>query len=117
LINASTLALVDAGIPMPDYIVSCTAGSTGSYASNDEDADPLLDLNGMEEGELPFVTVGVVGGEGGGGDGVGKIVCLTTETRCQVNRLQGMISIATDGCARMRKVLDGIVKDHGQAVI
>ena len=33
LLNASTLALIDAGIPMRDYICACTAGSTSSYSS------------------------------------------------------------------------------------
>src|ERR1700712_1553609 len=60
-INGSTLALIDAGIPMRDYICACTAGSTSSYSSNDESADPLLDLNNLEEQELPFLTVGTLG--------------------------------------------------------
>src|SRR5437762_11858037 len=60
-LNAATLALIDAGIPMTDYIVACTAGSTSSYSSNDESADPLLDLNSLEEMELPFLTVGTLG--------------------------------------------------------
>src|SRR5271154_5818370 len=60
-INATTLALIDAGIPMRDYVVACTAGSTSSYSSNDEKADPLLDLNGSEEQELPFLTVATLG--------------------------------------------------------
>ena len=60
-LNACTLALIDAGIPMRDYICACTAGSTSSYSSNDEHADPLLDLNTTEEQELPFLTVATLG--------------------------------------------------------
>ncbi len=60
-LNASTLALIDAGVPMSDYVAACTSGSTSSYSSNDEAADPLLDLNGTEEQELPFLTVGTLG--------------------------------------------------------
>src|SRR5438046_2678290 len=52
LINAATLACIDAGIPMTDYVVACTAGSTSTYAANDEAADPLLDMNNQEEQEL-----------------------------------------------------------------
>src|ERR1700761_4612724 len=73
LINASTLALIDAGVPMSDYLCACTAGSTtnsntsraaprpqaaipGLSNLGDEDVDdPLLDLNGLEEQELPFL--------------------------------------------------------------
>ena len=46
---------------MKNYISACTAGSTSSYSSNDEQADPLLDLNLSEEQELPFLTVATVG--------------------------------------------------------
>ncbi|PQE20463.1 exosome complex exonuclease RRP41 protein [Rutstroemia sp. NJR-2017a BBW] len=92
LINASTLALIDAGIPMPSYICACTAGSTSSYSSNDEKADPLLDLNMGEETELPFLTVATTGE--GDGDGV---VCLVMETRVQAGRLEGMLAVGVDG--------------------
>src|ERR1700712_4122877 len=80
LINASTLALIDAGIPMSDYLTSCTAGLTSSTTNStpqvktqsaipglnnlgaDEDVDdPLLDLNGLEEQELPYLTVATLG--------------------------------------------------------
>nr|POE68800.1 exosome complex component ski6 [Quercus suber] len=60
-LNAATLALIDAGIPMRNYIAACTTGSTATYASNDEGADPLLDLNGLEELELPFLTIATSG--------------------------------------------------------
>ncbi|TVY81639.1 Exosome complex component ski6, partial [Lachnellula suecica] len=79
-LNASTLALIDAGIPMRDYICACTAGSTSSYSSNDEAADPLLDLNNNEEQELPFLTVGTLGG-------TDAVSVLVMETRVQVGRL------------------------------
>lgn len=52
-INAATLALVDAGIPMYDYISCC---STAMYGSN-----PLLDPCHSEEQEVSFVTTGVIG--------------------------------------------------------
>ncbi|KAK4962292.1 Exosome non-catalytic core component [Elasticomyces elasticus] len=109
-LNATTLALIDAGIPMSDYIVACTAGSTASYASNDEDADPLLDLNGLEEQELPFLTVGTLGaGE--------KVSVLIMETRMQMTRLEAMLAAGVDGCRQIRSILDGVVRAHGKAVL
>src|SRR4051794_6988206 len=95
LLNASTLALIDAGIPMRDYICACTSGSTSSYSSNDEAADPLLDLNLSEEQELPFLTVATVGGS----DEVSVLVC---ESRVQVGRLEGMLAVGVDGCKQVR---------------
>ncbi|KAI4135286.1 MAG: hypothetical protein LQ347_000804 [Umbilicaria vellea] len=106
-LNAATLALIDAGIPMSDYIVACTAGSTSTYSSNDESADPLLDLNGTEEQELPFLTVGTLGaGE--------KVSVLVMESRVQVGRLEGMLAVGVDGCKQVREILDQVVRRQGQ---
>ena len=109
-LNAATLALVDAGVPMRDYVAACTTGSTASYASNDEEADPLLDLNGLEEQELPFLTVGTSGGEE-------KVNVLVMETRVQMARLEAMLSVGLDGCKQIRSILDGIVRAHGKKVL
>eukprot|EP00252_Welwitschia_mirabilis_P024609 TRINITY_DN7351_c0_g1_i2.p1 TRINITY_DN7351_c0_g1~~TRINITY_DN7351_c0_g1_i2.p1 ORF type:complete len:214 (-),score=37.06 TRINITY_DN7351_c0_g1_i2:87-728(-) len=52
-INATILALADAGVPMKDLVASCTAGYLNST--------PILDLNYEEEvGGGPIVTVGVM---------------------------------------------------------
>ena len=110
-LNASTLALIDAGIPMKDYICACTAGSTSSYSSNDEQADPLLDLNGQEELELPFLTVGTLG------DKEDKVVVAVMETRVQVGRLEGMLAVGVDGCKQVRSILDGVVRRKGAQVL
>lgn len=109
-LNASTLALIDAGVPMQDYVAACTTGSTASYASNDEEADPLLDLNGMEELELPFLTMGTSGGED-------KVNVMVMETRIQMPRLEAMVAVGLDGCKQVRKILDGIVREHGKKLL
>ncbi|KGO37634.1 Ctr copper transporter [Penicillium expansum] len=60
-INACTLALVDAGIPMPGLLCGCTAGMSGSASTprdpRHDELDPLLDLSLPEEQELPSLTV------------------------------------------------------------
>ena len=106
LINAATLACVDAGIPMTDYVVACTAGSTSTYAANDEGADPLLDMNHQEEQELPGLTVATLGDT----DRVAVLVC---ESRVQVGRLEGMLAVGVDGCKQVRQILDGVVRSKG----
>lgn len=130
-LNAATLALVDAGVPMADYVAACTAGSTASYGANDEAADPLLDLNSLEEQELPFLTVAVGrsddvegGGEdeemGGveGGEGRSDGVCvLMLETRVQLARVEVMLAVGLDGCRQVRKLLDQVVRRHGKEVL
>lgn len=109
-LNAATLALIDAGIPMRDYVAACTTGSTASYASNDEEADPLLDLNGMEELELPFLTLATSGGDA-------KVNVMIMETRVQMARLEAMISVGLDGCKEVKRILDGVVRSHGKRVL
>lgn len=109
-LNAATLALIDAGIPMKDYVAACTTGSTAAYASNEEEADPLLDLNGLEEQELPFLTVGTSGGDD-------KVNVLIMETRVQMARLQAMLSVGLDGCKQIRQLLDKIVREHGKKLL
>ncbi|KAL8760578.1 MAG: hypothetical protein Q9184_003249 [Pyrenodesmia sp. 2 TL-2023] len=109
-LNAATLALIDAGVPMSDYVVACTSGSTSSYSSNDEAADPLLDLNGTEEQELPFLTVGTLGA----GD---KVSVLVMESRVQASRLEGMLAVGVDGCKQVREILDQVVRTHGKRIL
>ncbi|TKA71166.1 hypothetical protein B0A49_05195 [Cryomyces minteri] len=103
-LNAATLALIDAGVPMSDYICACTAGSTSSAGAGDTGADnedPLLDLNGLEEQELPFLTVGTLGASE-------KVVVLMMETRVQAHKVESMLAVAVDGCGQVRKILDGV---------
>lgn len=110
LLNACTLAAIDAGIPMTDYIAACTAGSTSTYAANDESADPLLDLNHQEEQELPSLTVATLGLSD-------RVVVLVCESRVQVSRLEGMLAVGVDGCKQVRKILDDVVREKGQKMI
>ncbi|KAK4952999.1 Exosome non-catalytic core component [Elasticomyces elasticus] len=98
-LNAATLALIDAGIPMSDYV-------DGDL----EATDPLLDLNGVEEQELAFLTIGTSGEEG-------KVLVLVMETRCRVERLEGMMAVGLEGCGRIRGMLDGVVREHGKNVL
>lgn len=108
-INASTLALIDAGIPMTDYLVACTAASSASSAAADNASadDPLLDLNNMEELELPFLTVGTLGESD-------KVAVCVLETRVRMERLEGMLAVGIEGCKRMRTILDDVVKGYGK---
>ncbi|OAA38471.1 exosome complex exonuclease RRP41 [Beauveria brongniartii RCEF 3172] len=110
LLNATTLALIDAGIPMNDYIAACTAGSTSSFAAGDDSADPLLDLNNQEEQELPYLTVATLGDSD-------RVAVLACESRVQVSRFQGMLVVGIDGCKQVKKFLDSVVKTKGGRMI
>jgi exosome complex component RRP41 len=112
--NASTLALIDAGIPMSDYVVACTAASSASSTlssqGGSENSDPLLDLNTLEEQELPFLTVATLGGSD-------KVCALIMETRMPVARLEGVLAVGVDGCAQVRRLLDQVVRKQGKKVL
>lgn len=95
---------------MTDYIAACTAGSTSTYAANDENADPLLDLNHQEEQELPSLTVATLGDS----DRIAVLVC---ESRVQVSRLEGMLAVGVDGCKQVRTILDNVVRERGKRMV
>lgn len=108
-LNAATLALIDAGVPMKDYISACTSGLTPPAPQSDQ-ADPILDLNGVEEQELPFLTVGTLGaGE--------KVTVLVMESKVQVGRLEGMLAVGVDGCKQIRGMLDEVVRANGKKAL
>lgn len=128
LINASTLALVDAGIPMSDYLVGCTAGVLASTTISSKAAprapkipglsvsvtaddldDPLLDLSGLEEQEVPFVTIAIVE--------EGKVSVCVCETRVEMGRFEEMVAVSVDGCKAVKKILDSVVRAHGKRMI
>lgn len=112
-VNASTLALIDAGIPMRNFVVACTAGShsvRGGKSLEAEGEDPLLDMNNIEEADLPSITVGAVGG----GE---RITLLQLETKVRLERLEAMMAAALDGCGKLREIMDEIVRIHGYEMV
>lgn len=102
---------------MSDYISACTVASAPSSDQSIDEADPLLDLNGMEEQELPFLTIGTSSGGGENEEGEDKVNVLIMETRVQMSRLEAMISVGLDGCKQIRGILDGVVRAHGKKVL
>jgi exosome complex component RRP41 len=114
-INATTLGLIDAGIPMSDYVVGMGAGSSstvtagGTEVSYEEAADPLLDVNHIEEGELPHLTVATLGA-------TERITLLTMESKVHLGMMEGMLAVAVDGCRKLREMLDEVVRAHGSEI-
>jgi len=112
---------------MSDYLVACTAGSTISQISNKSAAarpalpglsslsldvdDPILDLNGAEEQDLPFVTVATTGPVDP------KVAVCVTETRMNHKRLEEMLAVGIDGCKMVRKILDEAIRAHGRTLL
>ncbi|WFD41992.1 Exosome non-catalytic core component [Malassezia psittaci] len=90
-INACTLALMDAGIPMSDYVAALTCGLYGST--------PLLDLNLTEQSDLPFVTLAVQPRSG-------KVPLMLLDTRIHIDRFSAMVGISVDAASVIRDEMD-----------
>ncbi|KAJ3068002.1 Exosome complex component RRP41 [Podochytrium sp. JEL0797] len=101
-INAATLALMNAGIPMTDYVVACSAGF-GSLT-------PVLDVNYTEEGmDVPVVSVAVTPRSG-------KVVLLNLESRLHLDEFEKVLTLAKDGCMQMYEILDEAVRASAESL-
>lgn len=98
-INATSLALVDAGIPLYDYVSAC---SCALY-----DTTPLLDPNHSEESDLSSMTVALVGKSH-------SVSTMLLEERIALDRLEAILTISIAGCHSLRDQMDSVVKKHGR---
>ena len=80
-INGTTLALINAGIPMNDFICAVTGGVHSTF--------PILDLTLLEESDVPNVTVAVM-------PKTQKVSMVTMETRLHVDRFDEIFKLVTD---------------------
>lgn len=98
-VNAATLALIDAGIPLKEYVCSCTA----SLANNDI---PMVDISYQEEViGGPTLTVAALPVSG-------KIVLMEMSQRFHLDHLPKVLEKALQGCRDIRKILDDAVRLH-----
>lgn len=117
-LNAASLALVDAGVPMPSILAALTSGSINAADESNGKPEPVLDLSNAEEQELPFLTVATVAGQPGEED---KVSVLMMETKIPIgganNRLESMLATGMDGCRRVRSRMEEVVRTHGAKVM
>lgn len=97
LINGITLALIDAGIAMYDYVSGI---SIGLY-----DTTPLLDVNTLEENAMSTVTLGVIGKSE-------KLSLLSVEDKIPLDRLESVLAIGIAGTHRVRDLMDKELRRH-----
>ena len=96
--NSITLALIDAGVAMYDYVAAVGAGLHNSA--------PLLDLNTLEENDMSSLTVGVIGKSE-------KLALLILEDRMPMDRWESVLAIGIAGGHRIRDLMDEEVRRHG----
>ncbi|QSL64294.1 hypothetical protein MERGE_000450 [Pneumocystis wakefieldiae] len=95
-INAVSLALINASIPMYNCVSASTVGCT--------DTDPLLDLNNIEESSISWCTVAVLGASD-------NIIFLQTETCIHLEKFEHLISLALSGCQKIYKLMDNVIRN------
>lgn len=98
-VNAATLAVIDAGIPMKDYVCACSA----SYIKD----KALLDINYVEESsgrsaELIVATL----------PKWDQIVLLEMNGRLHEDHLSQVLDTAVKGCKDVYAILDAAVREH-----
>jgi len=97
-INAVTLALVNAGIPLKDFVCSCAAGYL--------EGTPILDLNYLEDSaggpDLPLALL----------PRTGKITTLQMDSKLPTNMFEKVMELAVDGCKAVYDILSKEVENY-----
>lgn len=117
-LNAASLALIDAGVPMPSIMAAISSGIIANADDASAKPEPTLDLNNAEEQELPFLSLATVAGPPNEED---KVSILMMETRIPIggpnNRLEAMLATGIDGCKQVRLRMEEVVRKHGAKVM
>lgn len=101
-INATTLALASAGVPLSDYVCAISAGV---YQTQ-----PLLDLSTLEENDVPHATVAVLPRSG-------ALTLVTMETRLHVDRFEALLKVAGEAGQVLHKEMRKHVRAHTLALV
>ncbi|ODV59724.1 exosome non-catalytic core subunit SKI6 [Ascoidea rubescens DSM 1968] len=96
IINSISLALIDSGISMYDYISSVNCGLFNSKF-------PILDLNYLEELDLPFLTIAIIGKSE-------NVSFLLLENNLPLDALEKILAISISGSHRIKDLMDNQVK-------
>ncbi|GLJ07444.1 hypothetical protein SUGI_0067340 [Cryptomeria japonica] len=97
-INAATLALADAGIPMCDLITSCAAGYLNST--------PLLDMNYVEDSAGgPDVTVGLM-------VKMEKVTLLQMDAKLPLDIFESVMQLAIEGCKAIVRYIQEVLLEN-----
>ncbi|EFN89690.1 exosome complex component RRP41 [Harpegnathos saltator] len=117
-VNAATLALIDAGIPIKNYAVGCTVALINTPSTDEQDktlAGGVLDANFVEE-YSPGVTLSVVALPGtseveSNENGL-IVVAHGTGQRLHLSHLEALKQRALQGCKDIRTIMDQSVRQH-----
>lgn len=103
--NAVTLALIDAGIPMYTFISAITAGTSMTETI----PQAILDLSSLEENDVPWLTIATEGS--GIGENINFMQC---ETRMTNDVFLETMSLAVEGAKTIRQLLIEVCRLAGK---
>lgn len=96
-INATTLALCDAGIPLSQLVCSCSAGLLSNTV--------VLDLNYAEQKADPVILpVAMM-------PNTEKVTMVRMDAKLELKQLEGVMQAALQGC----KIIHGLMSEHIKA--
>ena len=101
-VNAATLAIIDAGIPIKDYVCACSAGFVNET--------PVVDMSYLEESSgIPELITAILPQSE-------EVVLLEMNSRLHEDNLKKVLKQATKGCKDIYQVLVQAVRQHIQEV-
>ena len=102
VINATTLALVDAGVAMEDFVCACSAGSMqGSL---------LLDLNSQEDSSAAELSVCFL-------PRTERVSFVQLESKFPLSALQEALNFAVQGCRHVFEFMQAQVEMKSQEIL
>jgi exosome complex component RRP41 len=102
-INAATLALIDAGVPMKDFVVACAAGYV--------DGTPILDLNYMEDSSgNPDLPIAIF-------PKTNKVTMLQMDSKLPLDTLEKVLNLAVTGCQQIYQMLVETARNSSQELL
>lgn len=110
-INAATLALIDAGVPMKDFVVSCSAGYTGGNLDT-----ALVDLNRREESSsggqaAVYLPCAILPQRG-------TIVLAQCEARLpSYDVVERVLEAAMEGCRTIFEIMSAAAREHTASLL
>lgn len=114
-INATTLALIDAGIPMKDMVCACSAGLITSYSNKTTSEKELIDLNksetmNMDDTSSIYLECAIL-------PSTNKIVLVQCESRVTWNVCEKVLDVAILGCNAIAEKMRELVRERGSALL
>ena len=101
-INATTLALIDAGVALEDFVCACSAGSVQGTL--------LLDLNAQEDGAGAELSVGYL-------PRAERVSFVQLESKLPLAAAEETLQFAIEGCRQVYQVLQAAVERRMQQTL